>query len=324
MSATDLELTDLYWLMDMLQSIDVGLMVVDRDYLVQIWNGFMANHSGIKADRVIGRNLFTAFPDLPKAWFSRKAESVFLLKSRAFTTWEQRPYLFRFKNYRPITGPAEFMYQNITFIPLVSADGAIDHVGVIIYDVTDTAVGKLELEAANRQLEALSRTDRLTELNNRGYWEECLRQELLRVRRTKRPSTLIMFDIDHFKKVNDTYGHQAGDEVIRQTAATLRRSIRATDVAGRYGGEEFGVILVETRADDAMVLAERLRRKIEALVVSYEGQTIRYTISLGIAEASEHMSDHAQWLERSDQALYRSKHDGRNRATIFAEPPGHA
>ncbi|KPK40965.1 MAG: diguanylate cyclase [Gammaproteobacteria bacterium SG8_47] len=318
MSRPELELTDLYWLMDMLQSIDVGLLVIDRDYQVQIWNSFMENHSGVRPDRVIGKNLFDSFGDIPREWFKRKADSVFMLKSRAFTTWEQRPYLFRFKNYRPITGTAEFMYQNITFIPLISTDGVANHVGVIIYDVTDTAVGKMELEAANQQLQALSRTDRLTELNNRGYWEECMQREYMRVKRTQQPCSLIMFDIDHFKKVNDTYGHQAGDEVIRQTAATLRETIRATDIPGRYGGEEFGVILIDTKAEDAMILAERLRQKIEAQSVSHDGQTISYTISLGISEVNGTMADYKQWLECSDQALYQSKHGGRNRATIFA------
>ena len=316
MAGKDTELAELHWMMDVLQSIDVGLVVLDRDYRVQIWNSFMANHSGMPATRVIGQPIFDLFQELPEQWFRRKIESVLLLKNRAFTTWEQRPFLFRFRNYRPITGIAEFMFQNITFIPLVSVTGDVDHVGLIIDDVTDTAVNKTELEAANQQLAVLSRTDRLTQLYNRGYWEESLAREFTRVRRTKQPATLIMFDIDHFKKVNDTYGHQTGDAVIRSTAEILRDTVRTTDVCGRYGGEEFAVILVSTRQADALTVAERLRARIQACTVEHEAQSIRFTISLGIAELTDAMPDYKSWLERADQALYESKRTGRNRSTV--------
>jgi diguanylate cyclase (GGDEF)-like protein len=318
MPSGQIEISTLHWMMDMLQSLDVGLMVLDRDYRVQVWNSFMANHSGRNPDRVVGKTLFELFPEIPERWFRRKAESVFMLRNRAFTTWEQRPHLFPFRNYRPITGPSEFMYQNVTFTPIVSSDGEVHHLGVILYDVTDMAVSRIELEAANAQLAMLSRTDRLTQLNNRGYWEERLQEEFARLRRSRRPGTLVMFDIDHFKKVNDAYGHPAGDEVIRQTAAVLRSTIRTTDIAGRYGGEEFGVILVDTAAQDALVVAERLRNAIAAHPVRYEQQTICYTISLGVAETLDGLADHKAWIERADQALYASKHAGRNRSTLAA------
>jgi len=315
-SAT-IDIKEFHWLMDMLQSIDVGLLVLDRQYNVQVWNNFMVNHSGLSPSGIIGKNIFQSFQDVPETWFKRKAESVFLLNNRAFTTWEQRPYLFNFKNYRPITGSAEYMYQNITFIPLVSVDGEINHLGIIIYDVTDIAINRTELEGANKQLEVLSRTDRLTQLNNRGYWEECLEHEFMRVQRTKRPSSLIMFDIDHFKKVNDTYGHQAGDEVIRVTAAEVVKKVRVTDVPGRYGGEEFGIILIDTPAEGALYLAERLRKAIEAMKVFHDGIEIRYTISLGVAELNEGIESYTKWLECSDQALYEAKRGGRNLSVVY-------
>jgi len=313
----NIAIKDFHWLIDMIQNIDVGLVVLDRDYRIQVWNGFMENHSGKVPHQVIGKDLFEQFPDIPESWLKRKAESVFLLKNRAFTTWEQSPYLFRFKNYRPITGTAEFMFQNITLIPLVSADGAVNHIGIIIYDVTDMAVNKNRLESANNQLETLSRTDRLTELNNRGHWEECLSQEFQRSKRTGQACTVIMFDIDHFKKVNDTYGHQAGDDVIRMTSRVLRESKRGTDIAGRYGGEEFGVILIDTSARSSKIFAERLRTRIENQTVTSEGHEIRCTVSLGIAEISDQLDDYKQWLECSDQALYQAKRSGRNQSVIF-------
>jgi diguanylate cyclase (GGDEF)-like protein len=317
MDGGHIELGELHWLLDVLQSIDVGLVVLDRDYHVQVWNSFMANHSGRPPQDVIGKPFFRLFADVPEDWFRRKVESVRLLKNRAFTTWEQRPYLLRFKNYRPITGSAEYMYQNITFIPLTSVTGEVEHIGVVINDVTDVAVSRRDLQAANQELERLSRTDRLTQLNNRGYWEECLQQEFRRLRRTRHPGALIMFDIDHFKKVNDTHGHPAGDEVIRQTAARLRETMRATDVAGRYGGEEFAVILVETAAEGALTFAERLRGAIAAQTVRHERIEIRYTISLGVAEIGERIDTPKQWIECADRALYEAKHGGRNRAMLY-------
>lgn len=319
MSTDEYDVHELHWLMDMLQTIDVGLVVIDRDYRVQLWNSFMQNHSGRSATAIIGKSLFQSFPDIQEDWFRRKAESVFMLRSPAFTHWEQRPYLFRFKNYRPITGTAAFMYQNVTLIPLISTDGLIKHVGVIVYDVTDTAVNRLDLEGVNSQLEALSRTDHLTGLNNRGYWEERLAEEFRRFQRSRSMAcSLVMFDIDHFKRINDTYGHPAGDEVIRFTAQVLRETVRATDLIGRYGGEEFGVVLVDTRADGAMIVAERLRSNIEALSVRFDGQEIRYTISLGIAQVSDGVENHEHWIECADQALYQAKHSGRNRSVVHA------
>ena len=315
-------IADIHWLMNMLQNIDIGLMVVDRLYDVQVWNSFMENHSGHSPSNVIGKNLFKIFPGIPEDWFRRKAESVFLLNNRSFTTWEQKEYLFKFKNYRPITGTADFMYQNITLIPLLSADGTINHVGVIIYDVTDIAISKLQLESANKKLQSLSRTDALTQLNNRGYWESCLIQEYNRVKRTRQPCTLLIFDIDHFKKVNDTYGHQAGDEVIRNISGILTDSVRVTDIAGRYGGEEFVVLLIDTKADNANTLSERLRNKAEASLVCHEQHKINYTISLGMAEMNATIQDHKHWLECADNALYQAKGSGRNRSIIYVPKTG--
>jgi diguanylate cyclase len=311
------EFTEFHWMLETLQNIDVGLVVLDRDYRIQVWNGFMENHSGLRPDMVFGRNLFELFPEISEEWLRHKAETVFQLNNRAFAIWEQRPYLFRFKNYRPITGTAEYMFQNISLIPLVSLNGQVEHIGLIVYDVTDIAVNRQALTSANEKLEHLSRTDRLTELNNRGYWEECLEREFRRYRRTRQKVSLVMFDIDHFKKVNDQHGHPAGDAVIRRLAQLLQKNLRDTDVAGRYGGEEFGAILVNTDADSARFFAERLRKVVQAAPVAYDGQDIAFTISLGIAELDETMRDHRQWIECADRALYQSKKNGRNQSTIY-------
>jgi diguanylate cyclase len=317
MTTENTDFKELHWLMDILQSIDVGMVVLDRDFKIQVWNAFMENHSGWNSVETKDKVIFELFNDLDEAWFRQKTESAFQLKSRAFITWEVRPYLFKFKNYRPITGTAEFMYQNVTISPLVSVDGRINHVCVTIYDVTDIASNKLVMEETNQSQKILSRTDRLTSLNNRGYWEECLDQEFSRLQRYEKKSALIMFDIDYFKQVNDTYGHQAGDEVIRNVSTQLISSLRKTDISGRYGGEEFGIIMPETLAKHALIYCERLRKAIEGTVVAYDETEIKFTISFGICESSDHHGDYQTWLDRADQALYQAKENGRNQTRIF-------
>ena len=309
-------MNDFRWIMDVVQNIDVGLVLLDKDFKIQLWNSFMQNHSATLAEDVLGQSLFELFPEIDEHWFRRKTQSVYILKNSAFTTWEQRPYLFRFENYRPITGKAEFMYQNSTFIPIQGMDGQTGSICIIIYDVTEQAVNNLELEKANNQLEIISKTDGLTGLLNRKSWEDLLEKEYEREKRYHEDSTLIIFDIDHFKKVNDGYGHPAGDEVIRQTADIVRQSIRKTDIAGRYGGEEYVILLPHTSLDSAKVLAERIRKKVEAKPVYYDGQIISYTISLGLASFHPSLENPTQWIEQADQALYQSKQGGRNRTTI--------
>ena len=276
----------------------------------------MQNHSGKPPEDVLQRSIFTVFPELSEVWFRHKAQSVFVLQNAAFTTWEQRPYLFRFPHYRPITGTAEHMYQNSTIIPLIDSKGHVQHICLIVYDVTDTAVNKLAQQQANKQLQNLSRTDHLTGLFNRGYWELRLIQEFKRYDRYEQPSCLIMLDIDHFKKVNDKYGHTVGDDVIRQVSRAIKEQVRDLDIAGRYGGEEFGIILTNTDAKGGAVFAERLRSTIEKMVVHSDGQQVMFTISLGISELNSHIPDHRGWIEKADHALYKSKEGGRNQFTI--------
>lgn len=304
--------------MDVLQFIDVGLVILDKEFNVQLWNAFMQNHSARLPTDVLGENVFEQFPELPENWFRRKAESVFQLHNSAFTTWEQRPYLFRFKNYRPVTSIADFMYQNSTLIPLKDTRGQVDHICLIVYDVTEVAVNRMQIQTANQQLKHLSRTDGLTGLLNRKTWEIELDDEFKRFARHHHETTLIMFDIDHFKKVNDGFGHPAGDEVIRQTARVLLDNIRDIDIAGRYGGEEFGLILVDTKAEGAMVVAERVRQQMEKNTIFYEGNEIKYTISLGIAELNNTMTDKTNWIDCADKALYEAKNAGRNNTVIYA------
>lgn len=317
MAVNENEVNAFHWLVDMLESVEVGLVVMDLDYRVQVWNGFMENHSGITASRIRDQMLFDVFPDLPREWLIRKVESVVLLKTRTFTSWEQRPYLFRFRNTRPITGTEEFMFQNLTISPLSGTDGIVEKICLMVYDVTDVATGRRALEKANQQLSRLSMTDRLTGLLNRGTWENLIDSEYERYRRYCNPAVLVMLDIDRFKPINDGHGHLAGDEVIKHTAHIMRECLRQSDHPGRYGGEEFGIILPETDAEGAMVICERIRAAIEASVVNTTVADIRYTVSVGVAPLNDEPENYMQWLQQADEALYAAKEGGRNQVVMF-------
>ena len=165
-----------------------------------------------------------------------------------------------------------------------------------------------ELDEKNHALEVMTRTDRLTGLANRRRLEEALTTEVLRARRYGKPFSVILLDIDHFKDVNDVFGHQAGDNVLIAIAGLLTRTARETDVVGRYGGEEFLLVCPETETPVVAALAERLRKEFAATDFPLVG---RVTSSFGVAEFTQGDSMESL-LERADQALYRAKDSGRN------------
>ena len=301
-----------HFLADMLESVEIGLVVLDLAFKVQLWNGFMENHSGLTSTAVRDQNIFSLFPELPTTWLKRKVDTVVTLNTRAFASWELRPYLFRFGSSRPITGTSPYMYQNVTISPLAEPDGTIKRVCLMVYDVTDVACSRIQLEKANAELDRLSKTDNLTKLLNRGAWESLLNSEFARFRRYHHDCTLIMIDIDNFKRVNDQYGHQMGDEVIRHLADTMRTCLRNTDHLGRYGGEEFAIILPETNLEGARIIAERLRETIAQAHIHSNGIDLSYTISLGLATLQPQIASSQDWLRQADEALYAAKHAGRN------------
>ena len=215
-----------------------------------------------------------------------------------------------------MTGSADFMYQNTTFIPLISSTGEVSHLCLLVYDVTENAVHKQSLKKANEALAVLSQTDGLTQLFNRTHWESCLAAEYKRWGRSHHASSLVMIDIDHFKKVNDSYGHTVGDVVIRHISSLIRQHVRETDICGRYGGEEFTILLSDTPLKSAYVFAERLRKEVAGSIVTYNDISINYTVSIGIAEVDESMQSHESWVKCADEALYCSKETGRNKVTL--------
>ncbi|MBD2425902.1 ABC transporter substrate binding protein [Phormidium sp. FACHB-1136] len=180
----------------------------------------------------------------------------------------------------------------------------------------------IALQMANRQLAHLSRTDALTELANRRYFDETLMMEFLRMQRCHHPLSLILLDVDHFKPFNDHYGHVIGDDCLRRIGTEIGHMVRhPPDLAARYGGEEFALILPETDLAGAKALAERLRRRVEELAIPHQfSRTQPYvTVSLGVVMVMAQDVPHAEDVIRlADQALYQAKLQGRNRTIIQA------
>lgn len=180
-------------------------------------------------------------------------------------------------------------------------------------DVTDL------VKAADR-LKVLATSDSLTGLANRRHFLSVADGEWNRFQRYHRPLSLLMIDIDHFKTVNDRYGHACGDETLRAIAEVCRNSQRTSDIVGRLGGEEFAVLLPETDEIAARHVAERIRKSIEAEVRSYEQVYFRVTVSVGVATATASMSGFNALLRYADKALYEAKAAGRNRSVLYIAP----
>jgi diguanylate cyclase (GGDEF)-like protein len=169
------------------------------------------------------------------------------------------------------------------------------------------------------EIERLATVDPLTELSNRRHFFARAEQELTRARCSLAPAAVILLDVDHFKRVNDTYGHQAGDVVLRGVAATCRASLRGTDLIGRYGGEEIAILLPGTNPSDAERVAERVRASIAGMQMVVGEHRIGVTVSMGVAlaaQAHEYAVD--ALLARADEALYHAKQSGRNQVVVNA------
>ena len=172
-----------------------------------------------------------------------------------------------------------------------------------------------ELRIANETNERLARTDELTAMKNRRAFYELAQQAFEQAERYDRPLSLISLDIDHFKKINDTWGHGAGDAALRAIARVITNSGRMTDIAGRIGGEEFAILLPETTAEAAAVHAERLRQEAADTTVMHDGAEIRFTCSLGVASHDPMVITLDMLMARADAALYDAKQGGRNRVS---------
>jgi diguanylate cyclase (GGDEF)-like protein len=188
-------------------------------------------------------------------------------------------------------------------------------------------VGTLALETATeiKQIATLQYeniTDHLIGIYNRRYLDRKIAEELPRVSRYGMPLSMLLLDIDHFKAVNDHYGHQVGDQTLKSLGQLLFKKVRDTDIIARYGGEEIAVLALQTPVADAGDLAERLRQAVETSIMvpadeDEKRPAVTITVSIGVAGFDQHVADHHVLIERADKALYKAKQGGRNRVVVF-------
>lgn len=177
-----------------------------------------------------------------------------------------------------------------------------------------------EVEKRETELKKLATTDSLTSINNRRYFMELANKEMIRIKRSKEPLVILMLDLDNFKDINDSYGHYAGDIVLKEFSQLGLKCLRDEDIFGRIGGEEFAVFLPQTKIEAGLVVADRLRTGIEDYIFKYKNHKIRCTVSIGISKSFGDQIALADLLQMADEALYEAKKAGRNRTCISGEP----
>ncbi len=191
----------------------------------------------------------------------------------------------------------------------VLGDGDLIKIGRTIFKFLSG--GNIE-RAYHEEIYRLTTIDGLTQIYNKRYFLENLEREIARSNRYRRELSLAMFDIDNFKKINDTYGHLAGDSVLKALASTIKAKIRREDLFARYGGEEFSIVLPEIDGYNAHQLAEKIRKIVETTEFVFEAAKIPVTISMGVATLDPEATDSATLIKRADERLYEAKNAGRN------------
>lgn len=279
-----------------------GLLVADQNGKITFANPEASLLLGYSQNELLGANMHDLLHVRGDGTTCARDECNLLGVAQTGTTYRGAEETFRCKN-------GQILPISVSVSAIIKEQQAAGIV-VAFHDIT-------ERKKFERELEKRAQIDALTGLNNRRHFYELAEQEIVRTRRYGKPLALMMLDVDHFKSINDNYGHQAGDLVLQQLSDVCRQTMREIDIIGRLGGEEFAILLPEANGAQAQEAAERLREVIAATVVGLEqGVTISFTASIGVAALVA--ADHgvAAMLKRADEALYAAKNSGRNRVCI--------
>lgn len=238
------------------------------------------------------------------------------------------------RHYRSQIMPFELKnIRSVFVLPLLYEENLLGILVILSEDINAISPYQIELlkvlgnqasiSIANAQfheeIERLAITDGLTGLFNHRHFQERLSQEFHRVRRFPKPLSLLIIDLDHFKEINDSYGHPVGDSVLIEVSNIIKKTIRNIDVPARYGGEEFAVILIGTEARGALKMAERLRKNVMKKVFSAEGKGFQITVSIGITTYHDNIKSKDELIEKADKALYNAKKKGRNCCVLWSD-----
>jgi diguanylate cyclase len=288
-----------------LDMLNMGVVILDTDLCVQYWNNWMIRHIAIDRKMIVGAKLTELFPNLDNPLFLRSIKSVITFGNYYFFSQRLHRYLIPMKPTGAFPTQFKFMQQSCTAYPIRDENNAVRQICITIQDVT-------EIAAYEKILLDINLKDSLTGAYNRLFLTTRLQEEFERHRRYSRTLSLIMLDIDYFKKVNDTYGHQCGDFILKSVCETITAILRKVDMLVRFGGEEFCCLLPETDLQSALIMAERIRKAIEKKEFRFSDAVIRITVSLGVHEFRGDIDSPDTLLRTADEALYRAKEAGRN------------
>jgi len=304
--------------LQLLDHLSIGIAVIDREMKIMFWNRWMAEHSLINQDGINDQTIEDLFPSLRKAKFAKRLSEVFENNQPIFFNNKVNPNMFPFYSGRSyIESELVPMEQTVILSPLHDDEGNTEQVLVSVFDISDWISHQNALLKSTEEMEHLSHTDDLTQVPNRRNIMDKLNYEMQIHRRKKRPISIAMLDIDFFKKVNDDYGHQGGDLVLSELAQFISVQLREYDSIGRYGGEEFLIILPETIGEQAFSICDRIRTTLQENVYRYNGREIRVTASIGVAaRGSEENITMSNFIKEADRCLYFAKETGRNRTEI--------
>ena len=293
--------------------INLGIVVIDDKYRLVEWNRWMEIHSGLKKEDILNTSIYNHFPQLSSQNFTRACKTVLNFGNIIYFSQKLHNYLFPFRTTGVYSSTFEYMQQSCSMAPAREDDGSIIGIIITIQDVTERVFLEKSLRTLNMQ-------DSLTGIGNRRLLDKRLSEEFLRHKRYGRDMTVVMADIDDFKSINDTYGHQFGDTVLKEVAGVCSSLVRAGDVLARFGGEEFCIILPETGIDGASSFSERLRNEVSEMEIMHNGEdSVSITVSLGISGTDQRVSAAEDIVRNADIALYRSKQNGKNMATVYLD-----
>jgi diguanylate cyclase (GGDEF)-like protein len=300
---------DFHW-RKAIELMPLGVLVLDRGGRVMAWNAWLTKQTTLEPDRVVGRTLAELFPGFESPRFEWALEQVFTGGSPQLLSQSLNRHLIPIKTPDAERHGLTFMQQNVQLSPLSPEK---ELCLVTISDVTENVIRSAFLLQRAKALQETSLRDPLTALYNRRFMWEWLAHELPQALRHAYPVGCLMIDIDHFKTINDTLGHDAGDRVLVDLATLLGGQLRESDGLARYGGEEFVVLFPYCPLDAGIAKAQRI---VEAVRGSSIGglETGRVTCSIGVAAFDpEHAITGDEMLKQADLRLYEAKNAGRNR-----------
>jgi diguanylate cyclase (GGDEF)-like protein/PAS domain S-box-containing protein len=297
-----------------------NLYRIDRDGKVLFINKTLQQNLGVPLENILGKSAYELYPE-DKALQYRAEDGQVIASGKPLTLVDE--------NRSPVTG--QITYNEGIKIPIFDKDGNVSGIQGIFYDITERKQAEEALRDTHQTLQTqfneinmLKETlqeqvirDPLTNLHNRRYLNEMLEHEVARAKRENYPLSVMMIDIDRFKNFNDTYGHSTGDEVLKSLSRLLVESVRQGDIACRYGGEEFLVVMIGAHKTDVERRAEGICRDFSKLRIHFDDQELSATVSIGIAFYPRHGIDIQQVISIADAAMYQAKQAGRNQVHVW-------